>query len=142
VTSAPAAMIRPRRCPRKPAVMAVGIPGAACAVLRPAAVLPQRFRAIMNARGIGLDAGEHPQSRTTNPTPPLIEVRLVKLTVNGEAHEHEGDGRLAALLAQVGSAPSRTAVMINGDVIPRSRWDFVRLAENDQIELLVFAGGG
>jgi thiamine biosynthesis protein ThiS len=66
----------------------------------------------------------------------------MELTVNGESHQHEGDGTIQALLEEMGSRPDRTAVMVNGDVVPRERWDGTRLEEGDTVELLVFAGGG
>jgi thiamine biosynthesis protein ThiS len=66
----------------------------------------------------------------------------MELTVNGESHRHEGDGTIEALLDEMGSRPDRTAVMINGDVVPREQWDGVCLGEGDTVELLVFAGGG
>ena len=66
----------------------------------------------------------------------------MKLTVNGEPHEHKGDGSVAALLDEMGSRPDRTALMVNGDVVPRARWTGVSLSDGDRVELLVFAGGG
>jgi thiamine biosynthesis protein ThiS len=35
-----------------------------------------------------------------------------------------------------------TAIMINGEVVRRSQWDAVRLAEGDAVELIVAAAGG
>lgn len=64
------------------------------------------------------------------------------LTVNGEPHELEGEARLADLFREIGCDPGRTALMLNGEVVPRADWDGVELQENDQVELIVFAGGG
>lgn len=66
----------------------------------------------------------------------------MKLTVNGEEHEHQGDGTITALLNELGAAQAHTALMINGEVIPSEQWDATQAAENDQIEMLVFVGGG
>ena len=66
----------------------------------------------------------------------------MELIVNGEKHEHAGDGSIAALIKENGARPERTAVMVNGDVVPRARWDAVTLKPGDNVELLVFAGGG
>jgi thiamine biosynthesis protein ThiS len=35
-----------------------------------------------------------------------------------------------------------TAIMVNGEVVRRSRWESIRLAEGDQVELIVAAAGG
>jgi len=64
------------------------------------------------------------------------------LSVNGQPHELAGEGKLADLLREVGCDPGRTAVMVNGQVVPRGSWHAVALKGNDQVELIVFAGGG
>ncbi|MDF7824160.1 sulfur carrier protein ThiS [Pontiellaceae bacterium B12227] len=66
----------------------------------------------------------------------------MKLTVNGEAHVHEGNGTIAALLEELGANPAHTALMVNGDVIPSEGWKNTTLNENDEVEMLVFVGGG
>ena len=66
----------------------------------------------------------------------------MNLVVNGEIHKHKGHGSIADLLAECQAEPSRTAIMINGEVTPRGRWNSVRLVEGDRVELLMFAGGG
>jgi len=64
------------------------------------------------------------------------------LTVNGELHEHQGKGSIEALLDELGANKAHTALMVNGDVIPASQWGSTALKENDDIEMLVFVGGG
>ena len=66
----------------------------------------------------------------------------MKLTVNGEAHEHAGDGTIDALLEELGANKAHTALMVNGDVIPAESWGATVLNENAEIEMLVFVGGG
>jgi len=66
----------------------------------------------------------------------------MKLIVNGEAHEHKGHGTIDALLDELGANKVHTALMINGNVIPSSDWASAALKENDEIEMLVFVGGG
>ena len=66
----------------------------------------------------------------------------MKLTVNGEAHIHPGDGTLAAVVEELGANPAHAAVMRNGDVVPSEAWANTALHENDKIEMLVFVGGG
>jgi sulfur carrier protein len=66
----------------------------------------------------------------------------MKLTVNGESHEHRGSGTVAALLDELGAVRAHTALMVNGEVVPSSEWEHTTLKEEDEIEMLVFVGGG
>ncbi len=66
----------------------------------------------------------------------------MNLLVNGEQHEHVGNGSIASLLEEIGANAGRIAVMQNGAVVSRSNWDSPVLQENDRLELLVFAAGG
>jgi sulfur carrier protein len=71
----------------------------------------------------------------------LLEFTM-KLTVNSESYEHGGAGTIDALLDELGAVKAHTALMLNGDVIPAEQWETTSLNENDEIELLVFVGGG
>ena len=66
----------------------------------------------------------------------------MKITVNGEPHEHHGNGSIDALLEELGANKAHTALMVNGNVIPAEDWTTARLNGNDEIEMLVFVGGG
>ena len=66
----------------------------------------------------------------------------MKLTVNGEPHEHCGSGTIDALLEELGANKAHTALMQNGDVVPAADWISTKLKENDEVEMLVFVGGG
>lgn len=66
----------------------------------------------------------------------------MNLMVNGEPHRHNGQGTIPELLQECQADAARTAVMVNSEVVPRARWDSVRLRELDHVEILVFAGGG
>ncbi len=66
----------------------------------------------------------------------------MKLTVNGDAHEHQGNGNIDALLEELGANKAHTALMVNGEVVPGERWPSTPLKENDEVEMLVFVGGG
>jgi len=66
----------------------------------------------------------------------------MKLTVNGETHEHKGNGTIDALLDELGANKAHTALMVNGNVVPSSEWPSTALNDNDEIEMLVFVGGG
>lgn len=66
----------------------------------------------------------------------------MKLIVNGEPHEHLGNGSVDALLEELGANKAHTALMVNGVVIPAANWTTAPLNGNDEIEMLVFVGGG
>ena len=66
----------------------------------------------------------------------------MKLTVNSELHNHLGNGSIAVLLEELGANKAHAAVMINGSVIPSSAWNAATLSEGDEVEMLVFVGGG
>ncbi len=66
----------------------------------------------------------------------------MRLTVNGEKHEHQGGGSIDALLEELGAKKEHTALMLNGAVVPSEEWNSTALQPNDEIEMLVFVGGG
>jgi len=66
----------------------------------------------------------------------------MKLTVNGKAHDHRGDGSLPALAGEMKVSLDHIAVVVNGAVVPRAKHRVFRLAEEDKVELIVFAAGG
>ena len=66
----------------------------------------------------------------------------MKLTVNGESHEHTGDGTVTALLSELGANPDHSALTINGHFVPRNNWDDFKLTDDDNVEVLTFVGGG
>ncbi len=66
----------------------------------------------------------------------------MNLVVNGAPHPHRGRGTIAELLEELRAVPAMTAVMINGEVVRRSRWERARLHDGDEVELIVAAAGG
>jgi sulfur carrier protein len=66
----------------------------------------------------------------------------MKLTVNGSPHVHRGNGTVRALLREMKADTEHVAVLVNEQVISRSKFGSARLAENDVVEVLTYAGGG
>ena len=66
----------------------------------------------------------------------------MKLQVNGDSHEHRGGGSIDALLDELSANKAHTALMVNGNVVPSNDWKTTGLNENDEVEMLVFVGGG
>lgn len=67
---------------------------------------------------------------------------MITLTVNGKPRELRSELLLPALLEQLGVDRRLVAVAHNGDVIPRDRYDVVRLRNGDTIEIVRMVGGG
>ncbi|MBN2161363.1 MAG: sulfur carrier protein ThiS [Pontiellaceae bacterium] len=66
----------------------------------------------------------------------------MKLIVNGEPHELRDNSTVDDLLDELGATKAHTALMLNGEVVPSADWSETVLKENDEVEMLVFVGGG
>ncbi len=69
----------------------------------------------------------------------------MKLTINGrdrEFSELDSDPKLLHLIELLQLKADRVAVERNGDIVPRSNWVRVSLAEADKLEVVQFVGGG
>jgi thiamine biosynthesis protein ThiS len=82
------------------------------------------------------------KSYTSTPCVNYLGVLKMNLNVNGEIHDHHGDGSIPALLAELGATPEHSALTVNGDLIVSSDWPSVQLTETDRIDVLTFVGGG
>jgi sulfur carrier protein len=72
---------------------------------------------------------------------PEIQSRFA-IQLNGENYMIEGDTGLPALLERLKMRRGRVAVEINQAVIPRARYDEVKLKPGDTVEVINFVGGG
>lgn len=71
--------------------------------------------------------------------------RDTHVVVNGEQRSAPGDGRLVALLVELGvdvDAPRGVAVAVNDAVIRRNDWKAARLADGDRVEVVTAKAGG
>lgn len=66
----------------------------------------------------------------------------MQVTVNGEPADVGGSTTVAALVADRAGGAARVAVALNGEVVPRSRWQNTDLAAGDSIEVLTATAGG
>lgn len=69
----------------------------------------------------------------------------MKVRLNGSTQELPDDATVAdavAVIAQRASSARGIAVAVNGEVVSRSRWNEVRLAAEDRVEVLRAVGGG
>lgn len=67
---------------------------------------------------------------------------MITLSVNGQSRAIDPGITLAALLDELSLSGKRVAVEKNGEIVPRSRYPETRLAEGDQLEIVVAVGGG
>ena len=63
------------------------------------------------------------------------------VTINGEKTSADGK-TVAEYLAAAGYDPLRAAVERNGDIVPKSQYGTVVLADGDRVEVVSFVGGG
>jgi len=66
----------------------------------------------------------------------------MRLTVNGQGFDADRELSVEALVDTLTSARRGVAVAVNGEVVPRSTWAAVPLAEGDSVEVLTATQGG
>jgi sulfur carrier protein len=69
-------------------------------------------------------------------------VTAVWLTVNGVVIEVGTSATVATVVAGHGGGHRRVAAAVNGEVVPRSRWETTELAAGDAVEVLAPTAGG
>ena len=65
----------------------------------------------------------------------------LSLTVNGEPRR-AAPGSVADLVRSLELDPAKVAVERNGDIVPKSLYAAVQLAQADRLEIVVAVGGG
>jgi thiamine biosynthesis protein ThiS len=66
----------------------------------------------------------------------------ITIQLNGEPYTIEGDSRLTTLIERLKMKPSRIAVELNHEVVPKAEHARVVLKDGDHLELINFVGGG
>ena len=69
----------------------------------------------------------------------------MQLIINGNAREFAAltaGATVELLIAELGLKGDRVAVEVNGQIVPRSRWEASELLEADRLEVVHFVGGG
>ncbi len=75
-------------------------------------------------------------TQTSIPPSPL------NLTINGEPRHLEAACTLSALLQSLGLDPAKIAVERNLEIVPRSQYAQLQVADGDRLEIVHFIGGG
>lgn len=66
----------------------------------------------------------------------------MQIFLNGESCDIQQHTTVQALIEQQGLAGRRLAVEVNQELVPRSTFAEVRLAEGDRVEMIHAVGGG
>ena len=66
----------------------------------------------------------------------------MEVILNGDKQQIENQSTIILLLNSLKINKEHAALMINGNIIPSSNWDSHLLKENDEVEIMVFVGGG
>ncbi len=66
----------------------------------------------------------------------------MEILLNGEKRELAAGESLTGLLDELGLAGRRLAVEVNEEIVPRSQYGSLSLADGDQVEVVHAIGGG
>jgi sulfur carrier protein len=66
----------------------------------------------------------------------------VIVTLNGESREVQDGATIAALVDLLGGGRRGVAVALSGEVVPRGRWDDIRVTAGDRVEVVSAIQGG
>ena len=66
----------------------------------------------------------------------------LRLQINGAPREFACRLTIEGLVSELGVAGKRIAIERNGEIVPRSQYGVVQLADGDKLEVVVAVGGG
>jgi thiamine biosynthesis protein ThiS len=66
----------------------------------------------------------------------------LRVTINGEEHRLDAPVSVRVLLTELGLEPTKIAVERNLEIVPRSQYGDVKVANGDRLEIVQFIGGG
>jgi sulfur carrier protein len=69
-------------------------------------------------------------------------LKVITVCINGTARQLPDSTRVAALIEEMGLAGKRVALERNGEIVPRSTFPILQLADGDKLEVVVAVGGG
>ncbi len=67
---------------------------------------------------------------------------MLQVTINGDPRQFGRALAVTELLDELALSGKRVAIERNGEIVPRSRYAETRLANGDQLEIVVAVGGG
>ena len=66
----------------------------------------------------------------------------MRLTINGEERTYDDGLTVEALIRDIGIDPTKVAVERNLEIVSKSAYADVHLADGDKLEIVHFIGGG
>jgi len=66
----------------------------------------------------------------------------MRVRINGEWQEHEGDLSVAGLIGKLALDERRLAVELNEKILPRAKYAQTPLQDQDRLEIVTLVGGG
>lgn len=66
----------------------------------------------------------------------------MKIWINGELREHEGQPNVGAVVESIGLPAPTLLVEHNGEALRREEWPLQTLAEGDRLEIIRIVAGG
>lgn len=66
----------------------------------------------------------------------------MKVFINGETKEIDGEINLTELLARLSLPDQRIAVELNREVVRKKDWANIKISDGDKLEVIHFVGGG
>jgi thiamine biosynthesis protein ThiS len=73
---------------------------------------------------------------------PIQDTETIEIVVNGEQRSAPAGQNLSELLVTFGIEPSRVAVELNREILPKAKWNSTTIGSGDQLEVVQFVGGG
>jgi sulfur carrier protein len=67
---------------------------------------------------------------------------MINLSINGETQQFAPPLSVTNLIESLGYTGKRIALERNGEIVPRSTYATVQLADGDKLEVVVAVGGG
>lgn len=67
---------------------------------------------------------------------------MIAITLNGERRQYPAAPTFAQLVDELALAGKRFAIERNGEIVPRSRFAELSVADGDALEVVVAVGGG
>jgi sulfur carrier protein len=77
-----------------------------------------------------------------NGTDTARSFEVIEITINGQPRSLSAPINVARLLDQLELTGRRLALERNGEIVPRSQFDAVELANGDTLEIVIAVGGG
>jgi len=69
-------------------------------------------------------------------------MKIISITLNGQKHDIPDGSTVADILPMIGADRQQVAVVVNETIVRPDNRAAHLLHDNDQVDVLVFAGGG